>query len=200
MKFEQFAKEMTGKFGEAVKPYLEKLYREEMVSLNLKADEKGIAELKDVWKAQEINAKIGVPSADEITGVDYAKRAEFRQQVHDARPYRDRFKHVVTVENNEEARIISITGGKEAQYTLEFRKGVESKERAAMQEAMQNGMFVKKDETFYFFKKFDYPIGYNEGKPTNWMRVEVTGGNDKTFHGFPSSLEQVKAKLPKFKE
>ena len=198
VKFEQFAKEMTGLFGENVKPYLEKLFRDEMTQLNLKVNEEELKGVKDVWKAQEVNPKIGIDKSEEITGADYARRKEFRTLVHDAEPYPDRYKHVVTVKSNEEARLVSITSKKPAQYTLEFRRGVESRERAAMQEAIQTGMFVKKEGTFYFFKKFDQPIGFNEGKPVNWMRVELT--SDGTFHGFPVGIEKVKEKLPNVKE
>ena len=199
VKFERYANQMISSCGEQVKPYLEKLFRDEMTTLNLKVNEKEIESVKDVWKAQEINPKVGVNREEELKGLDFEKRAEFRKQVHEAKTYPDRFKHVVTAKSNEEARVISMTGSDPAaQYTLEFRKGVESRERAAMQEAIQNGMFKKQGGSFYFFKKFDEPIGYNKGKATQWMRVELT--DDGTFHGFPASLQQVKDKFPDIKE
>ena len=63
VKFEQFAKEMTGLFGENVKPYLEKVYREEMISLNLadKVDEAGI---KTVKEAERVGARYGELKAE----------------------------------------------------------------------------------------------------------------------------------------
>ena len=63
VKFEQFAKEMTGLFGENVKPHLEKVYREEMISLNLadKVDEAGI---KTVKEAERVGARYGELKAE----------------------------------------------------------------------------------------------------------------------------------------
>jgi hypothetical protein len=52
--------------------------------------------------------------------------------------------------------------------------------------------------TYYFFYRADNIISYNSGKPTKWMRVELTSG--KKYHGHPVNFETVRKKFPKMEE
>jgi hypothetical protein len=52
----------------------------------------------------------------------------------------------------------------------------------------------------YFYHKFDRVIGYNEGKPTQWIRAELTGEGKATYQGHPTNLDEVRSHFPHIKE
>lgn len=58
-------------------------------------------------------------------------------------------------------------------------------ERKALFEGV---VFEKNIYTTYFFYQVDKIVGYDNGQPTSWIRVELSGGE---YHGHPISLERV---------
>lgn len=53
-----------------------------------------------------------------------------------------------------------------------------------------------KNGTIYKFVKFDKVIGYESGKPTEWLRVEWSSGK---YHGHPIDLERLRKQCPECK-
>ncbi|SFN47366.1 hypothetical protein [Xenorhabdus japonica] len=47
-----------------------------------------------------------------------------------------------------------------------------------------------------FYKNPTGHVGYNEGKLTDWVRIEMTNAPIPTIHSFPASLEQVGKYIP----
>ena len=89
----------------------------------------------------------------------------------------------------------------------ELKGKIEGIEREAIRKAIDKGMIYRDVEgnkgVYYFFHKFDKPIGYNNGKPTQWIRVELSNPEAKgksQIHGHPTTLEEVRKRFPSGKE
>lgn len=94
-----------------------------------------------------------------------------------------------------------------AQYLPELKVKIEGMEREAIWKAIDKGMVYRDVEAnkgaYYFFYKFDKPIGYNNGKPTQWVRVELSNPDPlgkSQIHGHPTTLEEVRKRFPNVKE
>lgn len=103
----------------------------------------------------------------------------------------------------DEAKKFSLIGDKEAQFLPSI--SVKGLYKEAIENAMDNGLFFfdKSKQTYYFFHKFDKSIGFNNGKETSWIRVEMSGGVKEkglaSIHGHPTNLETVRGKFPQVK-
>lgn len=51
------------------------------------------------------------------------------------------------------------------------------------------GVFQPHGGSVFKYVKFDNVVGYDRGRPTQWMRVEVTSSGD--FHGHPMGADRV---------
>lgn len=109
----------------------------------------------------------------------------FKQRLARARPSEHGYKHT-KAKNKEDAIKFS---QREAQYSPDVNHA--QLERLAL----ERGQPVRHSgDTTYFFYKSDKIVGYDNGKPTYWMRAELTSGD--VFHGHPMSVERVRKYLP----
>ncbi len=156
---------------------------------------------EEVGRAQQINETVGTPRKDEIANAGWYTRAEFRQQVHESKWTNYDDKHL-KAKTEEQAKLFSLQGTRGKEPAAQYLPGQNTKvmEKDAMWGAVRNGHFVREKGTYYFYHKFDRVIGYNEGKPTRWMRVELGDNPSADYHGFPANLDQVKKVVPGAKE
>lgn len=88
----------------------------------------------------------------------------------------------------EEARELSMTGKKHAQYLPDVdNKKLEN-------EALRNAEYIFVDErgTVYFIYDAGKVIGFDEGEEARWIRAELTKDETPTLHGHPMSEKRVK--------
>ena len=124
---------------------------------------------------------------DKVARGGYNWRKEFRRRIENARwdPHGYKHKKAKTVE---EARELSMTGKKHAQYLPDVdNKKLEN-------EALRNAEYIFVDErgTVYFIYDAGKVIGFDEGEEARWIRAELTKGKTPTLHGHPMSEKRVK--------
>jgi len=78
----------------------------------------------------------------------------------------------------------------------EISSNIAGFEKQAAYSAIRNGHVFDHGGAKYFFYRSPNPVGYNGGKLTNWVRIELTDAPTPTIHSFPASLEQVKKYIP----
>ena len=201
VKFSQVVKEMSAEYGGAVKAHLDNLaeaYTAQMKRLGLKVDAEDLRITIKEWeveRAKNINEIIEVPRKSEIMGNGSIERAQLRDKIGQAE-FASYDKHI-KAKTPEEAKKLSLMGDKPAAQFLPNAK-VKALYKEGIEQAMNNGLFFfdKNKQTYYFFHKFEKPIGYNLGKETNWIRVELSGG---TIHGHPTTLQDVRGYFPELK-
>lgn len=113
---------------------------------------------------------------------DYQNRKEHRTEVANAIWQKHNHKHK-RAKTTDEARTMSING--DAQYLPEVNN------KALEKLATQKGtVFIPpgNKNVKYFFYKSDKIIGYDQGKPTNWIRAEVSSG---AYHGHPMNEDRL---------
>lgn len=135
----------------------------------------------------------------------YYRRKNLRRDVYNAeRPppgTRHATKHI-SARTPEQAKEMSLgkgtrDGKPEASYLPEYANKVGSYEKQAAYDAIRNGQVFDHGGTRYlFYKNPTGPVGYNGGKLTDWVRVEMTDNPIPTIHSFPASLEQVGKYIP----
>lgn len=90
---------------------------------------------------------------------------------------------------SKEAKKFSKRGKAVAQYDPNINSGAVERTALAM------GMPYKHSpSTTYFFYKSDKIVGYDNGRPTYWVRAELTSGD--VYHGHPIALERVRKYIP----
>lgn len=154
---------------------------------------------EEVARAKKLNDLLGVSKKEEIANAGSIDRAEFRKKIHESEWSNHGDKHL-KAKTEQQAKELSQTGKKAAQYLPGLN--VETMEKEAIWKAIDSGQFIKGDgkETYYFFHKFDDVIGYNTGKPTKWMRVELGNNGTSTRHSFPADINQVRKVVPNAQE
>lgn len=154
---------------------------------------------EEVARAKKLNETLTVSKKEEVVHGGSIDRAEFRKKIHESKWSDHGDKHL-KAKTEQQAKELSQTGKKAAQYLPGLK--VEAMEKAAIWKAIDSGQFIKGDgkETYYFFHKFDDVIGYNTGKPTKWMRVELGNNGTPTRHSFPADINQVKKVVPNAQE
>ncbi|MHC5178879.1 RHS repeat-associated core domain-containing protein, partial [Serratia rhizosphaerae] len=134
----------------------------------------------------------------------YHKRKALRTDVYNAqRPTAGRHatKHI-NAKDADEAKNLSVGKGSldkrsEASYFPEYAGKVSGFEKQAAYGAIRNGhAFDHGGTRFMFYKNPKGHVGYNEGKLTDWVRIEMTNAPVPTIHSFPASLEQVGKYIP----
>jgi len=127
-------------------------------------------------------------TSSEIDGI--CPKGERRQRYHSSSAEYD--KHV-SASSQTEAIKMSSNGGA-AQYWDESllsgatEKQVNAARNRMEKEALANGARVPQaGGSDYYVYDAGKTIGYNEGKPTSFMRVEVTKNPNPEFHGHPIS-------------
>lgn len=134
-----------------------------------------------------------VEANERITHGEWYARKELREAIAESEQTIHAYKHI-KAKSIEDAKRFSV---REAQYLPSTN--VKVIEKDAMLAAMKNGYLLKRDGgTYYFFHRFDEVIGYDGGRATNWVRVELTSG--KVYHGHPMSIERVRGYIPSIKE
>lgn len=154
---------------------------------------------EEVARAKKLNETLTVSKKEEVVHGGSIDRAEFRKKIHESKWSDHGDKHL-KAKTEQQAKELSQTGKKAAQYLPGLK--VEAMEKEAIWKAIDSGQFIKGDgkETYYFFHKFDDVIGYNTGKPTKWMRVELGNNGTPTRHSFPADINQVKKVVPNAQE
>lgn len=196
--FRQIVSEMSAEFGDAVKPHLDNLsqsYRETMKKAGLKPDENEIRIVIKEWeveRAKNINDSMKIDKSSEITGKGYVDRQELRRKIGQA-DFPNYTKHI-EAKTYEDAKKFSING--EAQFLPSLHKNLKHLYKEGIENAINNGLFLKDGGKWYFFHKFETPIGFNEGKETKWIRIELTNNNAPDIHGHPTTLEVVRKHFP----
>ncbi len=93
-----------------------------------------------------------------------------------------------------EAVKLSSTGKEAAQYLPGLNR-IKIEKDALLNRVGIYKNFVEggKQSTIYKFVKFDDVVGFDQGKSTQWIRVEYSSG---TFHGHPIELSRLKIQCP----
>ncbi|MEG7334781.1 ribonuclease YeeF family protein [Bacillus sp. 0102A] len=126
---------------------------------------------------------------DYVAHNNYYSSKEFRRKINEAE-YFDHGKKHIKAKTDEQAKQFSETGRKQAQYLA----SVDNKTLEKL--VLQQGKIVDEGKgTIYFFHRFDQPVGYDLGKPCNWVRAELTSGGK--YHGHPMNDERIKNYLNK---
>ena len=115
---------------------------------------------------------------------EFRDKKDHRREVAEAEWHSHRDKHK-KARTEEEARIFSSTGEKNAQYL----PNVNNKELERL--ATQKGIVYSppgNKNVKYFFYKSDEIIGYDQGIPTQWIRAEVSSGS---YHGHPMNEKRL---------
>lgn len=154
---------------------------------------------EEVARAKKINDVLGINKKEQIANAGSIDRTKFREKIHESDWSTHGDKHL-KAKTEEQAKQLSQSGKKPAQYLPGLN--VKAMEKEAMWKAVDKGNFIKGDnkETYYFFHKFEDVIGYNEGKPTRWVRVELGNSGTPQHHSFPANLSQVKKVVPNAQE
>jgi hypothetical protein len=186
-----------------VRPQVEEMYRKAVDEVNQKTakseqieiDEVGIAKSKSEFKAKDLNDVIGVSGKEEITSSGRPSRKDLKTRVYESEYTVYKYKHI-KAKTEADAQKFSMTGEKHSQFLPNVN--VSSLERTAMQFALSKGNFSKDGATYYFFYKSDKIVGYDMGKPTRWVRVELTSGDVR--HSQPIGMSRLRKYLPKAEE
>lgn len=126
---------------------------------------------------------------DYVAHNNYYSSKEFRRMINEAE-YFDHGKKHIKAKTDEQAKQFSETGKKQAQYLA----SVDNKTLEKL--VLQQGKIVDEGKgTIYFFHRFDQPVGYDLGKPANWVRAELTSGGK--YHGHPMNDDRIKNYLNK---
>ncbi|WP_024123099.1 ribonuclease YeeF family protein [Bacillus halotolerans] len=126
---------------------------------------------------------------DYVAHNNYYSSKEFRRIINKAE-YFDHGKKHIKAKTDEQAKQFSETGKKQAQYLA----SVDNKTLEKI--VLQQGKIVDDGKgTIYFFHRFDQPVGYDLGKPANWVRAELTSGGK--YHGHPMNDDRIKNYLNK---
>ena len=129
--------------------------------------------LKSVLKATPAARK------DQLAHGGYNVRKQVRRTIHNAK-FSDHGKKHLKARTEADARKFS---NKAAQYM----PGVNNAKLE--RKALLKGLWIHRSNgAIWSIYKFDKPVGYDGGKPTNWIRAEVSSG---TFHGHPMSEQRV---------
>ncbi|WP_447881089.1 RHS repeat-associated core domain-containing protein, partial [Serratia fonticola] len=135
--------------------------------------------------------------------LDYQARKKLRTDVYNAqRPDGYHAVKHVQAKSSEEARALSLGKGArkgdfEASYLPEYANKVAGFEKQAAYGAIKNGdVFEHGGTRFMFYKNPTGAVGYNTGKLTDWIRIELTHTGVPVIHSFPASLDQVSKYIP----
>lgn len=85
-------------------------------------------------------------------------------------------------------------GGKpEASYLQKHLNNFNNFEKSSAYKGVKQGNVIHRGGgNLFIFYEHTSPVGYNNGKLTNWMRIEITS---KNIHSHPADPNYVKKKL-----
>ncbi|MDT3624725.1 RHS repeat-associated core domain-containing protein, partial [Cronobacter malonaticus] len=133
----------------------------------------------------------------------YFSRKQLRTDIYKAqRPGGRHANKHIKARTDEHAKELSLGKGTvdkkvEASYLPEYARRAVGFEKEAAYNAVKNGhVFEHGGTRFMFYKNPKGPVGYNEGKLTDWVRIEMTNAPVPVIHSFPASLEQVIKYIP----
>lgn len=117
---------------------------------------------------------------------------KYRQFLGNARPG-DYSKHT-QAKSVDEAKRLSTGSEKNGKSRAQYMPGL-NRERIERRALHPDTPGVVKDHKGSMFKyvRFTHPVGYDGGKETYFMRVEITSTG--VFHGHPMSVDRVKASI-----
>ncbi len=129
---------------------------------------------------------------DEIAHDSYYGRKDFRTKINNANYSPHDNKHL-KARTSEEAKKFSETGKRHAQYLPSANNKVIEKEALIKGHIIDNGN--NGNNNYYFIYDTGKVIDYDNGKPTSWIRAELTSGN--VYHGHPIAGERLNKYLRK---
>jgi hypothetical protein len=126
---------------------------------------------------------------DVVAHQGWYARKQHRKDIHKATWSQHGGKHI-KAKTAEQAEILS---HKQAQYLPEVNNNVLEKT------ALQKGIIVEKESggAFYSFFRSNDVIGYDQGKPTRWIRSEWSSG---VYHGHPMKRDRIRKYIPNAEE
>ncbi|MCZ2341092.1 MAG: HINT domain-containing protein [Bacteroidales bacterium] len=77
----------------------------------------------------------------------------------------------------------------DAQYSPEF--AINNTNNGLERTALMHGFIVDHGGSYFAYIKFDKVVGYDGGKPTYWIRAEVSKSSPFTRHGHPMSESRL---------
>lgn len=141
----------------------------------------------DAGGAASKSVSAGVSKADDIAHGGYYTRKQLRSEIYNATytPHGNKHLKAKTID---EAKLFSETGRKHAQYL----PGVNNK--VLEKKALMHGDIVDLDKgARYFIYDTGKTIGYDMGKPTSYIRAELTSGG--VYHGHPIGGQRLQEYL-----
>ncbi len=132
--------------------------------------------------ADPLKSIFATPAArkDKLSHGGWNTRKQVRRTIHTAK-FSDHGKKHLKARSDADAKKFS---NKAAQYM----PGVNNAKLE--RKALLKGLWIQRPSGgIWSIYKFDKPVGYDGGKPTHWIRAEVSSG---TFHGHPMSEQRVK--------
>ena len=172
-----------------------------MKKAGLKADETEIISIFNEWKierAKNINDSIKITGKSEIGNAGWYDRQALRQKIGQADFPNYDYKHVKAKTDNDASKF-SITGEKHAQFLPSLKNNLQGMYKEAIENAMNNGLVKKEGGKWIFIHKFEGEIGFDKGKSTKWIKVELTNNNKPDIHGHPIDLSEVRRLFPDVK-
>jgi tRNA(Ile)-lysidine synthase TilS/MesJ len=124
-------------------------------------------------------------ASDQLVYGSYYSRKAIRTLIEKAQPSEHGFKHAST-KTMKEAQQKSFQA---AQYFPNVNHI--AIERSVLRSS-GGEWFTHSKATLYKLERLDQPIGFDQGEPTRWIRVELSGG---IFHGHPISISRVRKYL-----
>jgi hypothetical protein len=142
--------------------------------------------------------------ADRLVHGFWFTRKHVRSRIHSAKRATIglyAYKHIRAT-TREEARRFSLGLGvpsPEASYFPELTADIAEFEKSVAYLGARENQAFPHGGTIYVFKKLDVSVGYNNGRETRWIRIEVGDSPSATIHSFPANLQQVRNYIPNAK-
>jgi RHS repeat-associated protein len=133
----------------------------------------------------------------------YATRKKLRTEVYNAqRPTTGRHasKHINAMTHDQAIEYSlgrgTLDGRPEASYFPELNNNIGNLEKEAAYAAIREGQVFDHGGVRFMFYKFDQNVGYNQGKATSWVRVEITKTGTPVIHSHPVDPGYVRKYIP----
>ena len=86
-----------------------------------------------------------------------------------------------------------------AQFLPSLQGNLKGIYKEAIDNAISNGLVKKEGGKWLFIHKFEESVGFNGGKETKWIKIELTDNTSPEIHGHPINLEEARRLFPDIK-